>query len=85
MPKGYWIGRVDVHNDEGYKPYALANNTIFKKFGGRFVVRAGKFENPEGSARSRNATRHRSTTCAQRLPRAAWWHSARLLAATSGR
>ncbi|MGN6570809.1 MAG: DUF1330 domain-containing protein, partial [Pseudolabrys sp.] len=27
---------------------------IFKKFGGRFVVRAGKFENPEGTARSRN-------------------------------
>jgi uncharacterized protein (DUF1330 family) len=54
MAKGYWIGRVDVHSDEGYKPYALANNAIFKKFGGRFVVRAGKFENPEGSARSRN-------------------------------
>ena len=54
MAKGYWIGCVDVHSDEGYKPYALANNTIFKKFGGRFVVRAGKFENPEGTARSRN-------------------------------
>jgi uncharacterized protein (DUF1330 family) len=54
MAKGYWIGRVDVHSDEGYKPYALANNTIFKKFGGRFVVRGGKFENPEGAARSRN-------------------------------
>ena len=47
MPKGYWIGRVDVHNDEGYKPYAAANGPIFKKFGGRFVVRAGKFESPE--------------------------------------
>jgi uncharacterized protein (DUF1330 family) len=54
MAKGYWIGRVDVHSDEGYKPYALANNTIFRKFGGRFVVRGGKFENPEGAARSRN-------------------------------
>jgi uncharacterized protein (DUF1330 family) len=54
MTKGYWIGRVDVHNDEGYKPYALANNAIFKKFGGRFVVRAGRFEAPEGQARSRN-------------------------------
>jgi uncharacterized protein (DUF1330 family) len=21
MPKAYWIGRVDVHNEEGYKPY----------------------------------------------------------------
>ncbi len=51
MAKGYWIGRVDVHNDDGYKPYAAANPAIFKKFGGRFVVRAGKFEEPEGSAR----------------------------------
>jgi uncharacterized protein (DUF1330 family) len=54
MAKGYWIGRVDVHSDEGYKPYALANNAIFKKFGGRFVVRGGPFEAPEGKARSRN-------------------------------
>ena len=54
MPKGYWIGRVDVQNEEGYKPYAAANPGIFKKFGGRFVVRAGKYENPEGSSRSRN-------------------------------
>ena len=41
MAKGYWIGRVDVKNEEGYKPYAAANAAIFKKFGGRFVVRAG--------------------------------------------
>ena len=49
MAKGYWIGRVDVNNEEGYKPYAAANPAIFKKFGGKFVVRAGKFENPEGT------------------------------------
>ena len=54
MPKGYWIGRVDVTNDEGYKPYAAANAAIFKKFGGRYVTRAGKFESVEGGARSRN-------------------------------
>ncbi|MBV8840521.1 MAG: DUF1330 domain-containing protein [Alphaproteobacteria bacterium] len=54
MAKGYWIGRVEVHNDEGYKPYAAANPAIFKKFGGRFVVRGGRFEAPEGTARSRN-------------------------------
>ena len=54
MAKGYWIGRVDVSNDEGYKPYAAANPAIFKKFGGRFVVRGGKFEAPEGSSRKRN-------------------------------
>ena len=54
MAKGYWIGRVDVHNEDGYKAYAAANPAIFKKFGARFVVRAGKFEAPEGSSRSRN-------------------------------
>jgi len=54
MAKGYWIGRIDVRNEEGYKPYAAANPAIFRKFGGRFVVRGGKFEAPEGEARSRN-------------------------------
>ena len=54
MAKGYWIGRVDVKNPEGYQPYANNNAAIFKKFGGRFVVRGGKFEAPEGAARSRN-------------------------------
>ena len=39
MAKGYWIGRVDVSNDEGYKPHAPANLAIFKKFGGRFARR----------------------------------------------
>jgi len=54
MAKGYWIARVDVRDEEGYKPYAAANTAIFKKFGGRFVVRAGQFQCPEGRARSRN-------------------------------
>ena len=27
MAKGYWIGRVDVSSDEGYKPYAVANRS----------------------------------------------------------
>jgi uncharacterized protein (DUF1330 family) len=52
--KGYWIGRVDVHSDEGYKPYVAANPAIFKKFGGRFVVRGGTFTRVEGQSRSRN-------------------------------
>jgi uncharacterized protein (DUF1330 family) len=43
-----------VSNDEGYKPYAAANPGIFKKVGGRFVVRSGKYECPEGQSRSRN-------------------------------
>ena len=31
-----------------------ANAAIFKKFGGRYVVRGGKFDGMEGSSRSRN-------------------------------
>jgi uncharacterized protein (DUF1330 family) len=54
MAKGYWIARVQVNNPEGYAPYAAANPAIFKKFGGRFIVRSGKFECPEGESRSRN-------------------------------
>jgi uncharacterized protein (DUF1330 family) len=54
MAKGYWIGRVDVSSDEGYKPYAAANPAIFKKYNGRYVVRGGKFEGKEGTSRSRN-------------------------------
>jgi uncharacterized protein (DUF1330 family) len=54
MAKAYWIARVDVHNDEGYKVYAANNPGIFKKFGGRFIVRAGKFNAIEGQSRSRN-------------------------------
>jgi len=54
MPKGYWIVHVDVKNDEGYRPYVLANAAIFKKFGGRFVVRAGKSEHLEGTNKPRH-------------------------------
>jgi uncharacterized protein (DUF1330 family) len=54
MAKGYWIARVDVNNEDGFKPYAAANAAIFKKFGGRYVVRGGKFDGMEGSSRSRN-------------------------------
>ena len=55
MPKGYWIGRIDVKDEEGYKPYIAANGPIFKKFGGKLIVRGGPFDCVEGTARSRNA------------------------------
>jgi uncharacterized protein (DUF1330 family) len=54
MPRGYWLARVEVNDQEGYKPYAAANAGIFRKFGGRFLIRAGRFECPEGESRSRN-------------------------------
>jgi uncharacterized protein (DUF1330 family) len=54
MAKGYWVVHMDVHNDEGYKPYIAANGPIFKKFNAKFVVRGGKFDKMEGGARSRH-------------------------------
>ena len=54
MAKGYWVARVDVHNTDAYKDYVAANGIAFAKFGGRFVVRGGPFENPVGTSRSRN-------------------------------
>jgi len=54
MPKGYWIVRVDVTDLEQFKAYAAANVAPLKKYGARFIVRAGRSENPEGTARMRN-------------------------------
>ena len=54
MPKGYWIAHVDVADPEQYKKYVAANAKPFAKFGAKFLVRAGTFEAPEGSVRSRN-------------------------------
>ncbi len=54
MAKGYWIARVDVADVERYKAYVAANAEPLRAFGGRFLVRAGRFECVEGSSRSRN-------------------------------
>jgi uncharacterized protein (DUF1330 family) len=54
MSKGYWIVRVDVTDQDKFQAYAAANGAAFTKYGARFLVRAGRFDNPEGSCRSRN-------------------------------
>ena len=54
MPKAYWIAHIDVSNPEGYKAYVAANAEPLRKYGGKFLVRAGQCEIPEGKARSRN-------------------------------
>jgi uncharacterized protein (DUF1330 family) len=54
MSKGYWIARVDVADLEKYKAYVEANAKPLAKFGARFLVRAGRYETPEGASRSRN-------------------------------
>jgi uncharacterized protein (DUF1330 family) len=54
MPKGYWIAHVDVTNPDGYKAYVAANAEPLRKYGARFLVRAGKSETMEGESRARN-------------------------------
>ena len=53
MAKGYWLAQVDVTDPEGYKEYVAANQIAFRKFGARYVVRAGRHEAIEGNCRSR--------------------------------
>ncbi len=55
MPKGYWIVRADITDQEQYKKYMAANAEPFKKYGARFLVRGGRFETVEGASRTRNA------------------------------
>ncbi|MBZ0091260.1 MAG: DUF1330 domain-containing protein [Sulfuricellaceae bacterium] len=54
MSKGYWIVRVDVTDQEQFKAYAAANTEALKKYGARFLARAGQFSTPEGTTRTRN-------------------------------
>lgn len=54
MQKGYWIVRVDVTDQEQFKTYAAANAEALKKYGARFLARAGQFQVPEGTTRARN-------------------------------
>lgn len=54
MAKGYWIAHVDVSDPEVYASYVAANAAPISEYGGRFLVRAGENEVPEGSLRSRH-------------------------------
>lgn len=53
MPKGYWLASVNVDDFDAYKKYIEANGAAFAEFGGRFLVRGGRYENPEGTCLSR--------------------------------
>ncbi|MFN3482763.1 MAG: DUF1330 domain-containing protein [Rhabdaerophilum calidifontis] len=54
MPKGYYIGRVSVHDAEAYKAYAAKATAAIAQYGGRVLARGGAFEILEGEARARN-------------------------------
>ena len=54
MAKGYWIVRIDVTDQAKYDAYKGDNREALAKYGARFLVRGGTFENPEGRSRARN-------------------------------
>jgi len=54
MTKGYWIVRLDITDQEKYDAYRALNGAAFKRYGGYFLVRGGRFETLSGESRSRN-------------------------------
>jgi uncharacterized protein (DUF1330 family) len=51
--KGYVIGHINVTNPDRYKDYIAANAAPIKKYGGRFIVRNGQCDVPEGELAGR--------------------------------
>lgn len=54
MPKGYWIARLDVSNQDRYHEYVEAATPAYKEHGAKFLIRGGAIVAEEGPARSRN-------------------------------
>lgn len=54
MPKGYIIGHITVNDAEAYKEYVEKDTPILQALGGRFVVRGGQSETPEGETLDRH-------------------------------
>ncbi len=52
--KGYWMAMVDVRDPDAYRKYIELNGAAFSKYGAKFLVRAGCFENPEGPTGNRH-------------------------------
>ena len=42
MVKGYWIAHVSVTDADAYKDYIAANAAALARFGGHFLIRAGR-------------------------------------------
>lgn len=51
MAKGYWIARLDIHDQDRYAEYRKLNGVAFAKYGGRFIVRGGPHEVIKGTTR----------------------------------
>lgn len=54
MPKGYIIAHVTVTDPEEYKEYVARDTPILLGHGGKFIVRGGRNEVPEGKSFERH-------------------------------
>ena len=54
MAKGYIIGHVTVRDAEAYKEYVEKDTPILLGLGGKFIVRGGQSEVPEGETLDRH-------------------------------
>ena len=54
MPKGYWIGHIEVHDAERYKDYVAGATAAYKEHGAKFLCRGGAYDPVEGDLGSRH-------------------------------
>ena len=54
MPKGYWVAKANILDDEKLSRYGKQAEVAIEKFGGKFLVRGGQYETKEGIDFSRN-------------------------------
>ena len=50
----YLIASMDITDPAAYERYRAQVPATIEHYGGRFLVRGGEFQNPEGTSRSRN-------------------------------
>ena len=48
MKKGYIIVRVSIRDPELFQKYPILSTEVMKKYGGKYIIRGGKFEVFEG-------------------------------------
>ena len=48
MKKGYIIVRVSIHYPELFQKYPVLSAEVMKKYGGKYIIRGGKFKVVEG-------------------------------------